>query len=76
MLQVYGKNLNGIKVSGYEIHMGESTILDSSEDDGFYGIVSTYLPFSVLSDGKEDGCVNGNVCGTYIHGILIMKSFF
>ena len=29
------ENLNGIKVSGYEIHMGESTILDSSEDDGF-----------------------------------------
>ena len=66
---------NGIKVSGYEIHMGESTILDSSEDDGFYGIVSTGRPFSVLSDGKEDGCVNGNVCGTYIHGIFDNEEF-
>ena len=69
------ENLNGIKVSGYEIHMGESTILDSSEDDGFYGIVSTGRPFSVLSDGKEDGCVNGNVCGTYIHGIFDNEEF-
>ena len=69
------ENLNGIKVSGYEIHMGESMILDSSEDDGFYGIVSTGRPFSVLSDGKEDGCVNGNVCGTYIHGIFDNEEF-
>ena len=69
------KSLNGTEFEGYEIHMGESMILDSSEDDGFYGIVSTGRPFSVLSDGKEDGCVNGNVCGTYIHGIFDNEEF-
>ena len=46
----------GAKLDSYEIHMGETEI------DG--------TPFATLSDGKQDGCVVGNVFGTYLHGLF------
>lgn len=50
--------LRGIMVEGYEIHMGESMPAAPGR------------PFSVLADGREDGCVSGKVLGTYLHGIF------
>ena len=45
---------------GYEIHMGVSTVKGD--------------PFCELTDGttdrKTDGCVRGNVFGTYLHGLF------
>ncbi len=55
--------LSNALIEGYEIHMGESYLAPDSK------------PFASITDlvtGKEyvDGCVRGNVCGTYIHGVL------
>lgn len=54
--------LRDIPVSGYEIHMGESVY--GRTENGEWAI-----PFSILEDGREDGCVQGRVFGTYLHGI-------
>lgn len=50
--------LYGLAVEGYEIHMGESRMTGTGQT------------FSLLSDGREDGCVCGRVMGTYLHGIF------
>ena len=60
--------LRDVPVSGYEIHMGESV----------YGKTQTgeqAIPFSILEDGREDGCVQGKVFGTYLHGIWENSEF-
>ncbi len=48
--------LSGLEVKGYEIHMGQSVIIEGEA-----------LAFI---DGKSDGCVNNNVAGSYVHGIF------
>ena len=50
--------LSGAAVAGYEIHMGVSTLLESA------------LPFVTLSQGTTDGCWQGCVYGTYLHGFF------
>lgn len=56
------KGHEGLK--GYEIHMGETKMLEQAE------------PFVVFPDGHTDGCfVNQKCMGTYIHGILDNDSF-
>lgn len=60
--------LKGVRISGYEIHMGESVYEKSV--DGERGI-----PFGILEDGREDGCVQGRVFGTYLHGIFESTEF-
>lgn len=60
--------LQGIQVSGYEIHMGES--LYKKSITGEQG-----MPFSILEDGRADGCVQGRVLGTYLHGIFENTEF-
>ena len=62
--------LSGTTLDGYEIHMGVSTIEEGS------GAV----PFATLEyeDGRpsaQDGCVCGNVMGTYCHGLMEEGSF-
>lgn len=55
--------LSGVSVEGYEIHMGESTLPEAC---------ARFARVTDCVTGKQyqDGCVKGNVCGTYIHGIL------
>ena len=56
--------LTGTKLSGYEIHMGVSTLKD--------GVASmTQIQDFVKKDGtKADGAQHGNVYGTYVHGVF------
>ncbi len=46
----------GAALTGYEIHTGRTTVEGA--------------PFCTLADGTPDGCVQGNVFGTYLHGLF------
>ncbi len=49
------------QLNGYEIHMGQTSILPSTNCS----------PMNILSDGSTEGCqVSENCMGTYIHGAL------
>ena len=46
----------GAQLDGYEIHTGKTTVRGES--------------FCTLDNGQSDGCVSGNVFGTYLHGLF------
>ena len=48
--------LAGARLDGYEIHMGRTEVRGE--------------PFCVLESGAQDGCAQGNVWGTYLHGLF------
>ena len=62
VLETSGKlsNTSNKNVDGYELHMGQSMIREGSEAK----------PFIKVDDGRSDGCVLGNIYGTYIHGFF------
>jgi adenosylcobyric acid synthase len=53
------QTLSGCALTGYEIHMGRTTISGQAAQ-----------PFAVFSDGSPDGCVCGHVLGSYLHGLF------
>ena len=64
------QSLSGLPVSGYEIHMGQTTFIDESKECYFSRITD-----SVSGETKLDGAVSGNVFGTYIHGLFDETEF-
>ena len=69
-VQGYLNDVSGKKVKGYEIHMGTTTKLDECVDEIFAS-----EPTGLMDKNVENcliGCSNseGNVVGTYIHGIF------
>ena len=58
--------LDGKKLSGYEVHMGETTRMPE-------GRALCRVLVCQSGEEKEDGCVCGNVFGTYVHGIFDAK---
>lgn len=72
--------LSGRELEGYEIHMGRSRFVNMDEFGGLTGqkaggSLYTPSPFSVLPDGRKEGCLLGNVFGTYIHGLFDSRDF-
>ncbi|MED9948081.1 MAG: cobyric acid synthase [Peptacetobacter hiranonis] len=69
-VQGYLNDVSGKKVKGYEIHMGTTTKLDECVDEIFAS-----EPTGLMDKNIENcliGCSNseGNVVGTYLHGIF------
>jgi adenosylcobyric acid synthase len=62
---LFGQPVRSISVHGYEIHIGETTYLAEVQ------------AFSVLADGKADGCISADtrIFGTYLHGIFDEDAF-
>ena len=68
---IFGQNLSSIHLSGYEIHVGETTYLGHAE------------PFAVIHRSTayarqhDDGCIaaDGRIFGTYLHGLFDFDSF-
>lgn len=56
------KDLSNVDFTGYEIHMGKTDILTGSN-------LSTIMD-TIEQAESLDGCQNGNVYGTYVHGIF------
>ena len=57
---VHGTTADGTALTGYEMHVGETTGPDTAR------------PFARLSDGRNDGAVSasGRIAGTYLHGLF------
>lgn len=55
--------LSGVELEGYEIHMGESILKGDAK-------AATGICDFVSGTTKNDGAYNGNVCGTYVHGVF------
>jgi adenosylcobyric acid synthase len=54
---------DGQELSGYQIHMGQTVLLDGAR------------PFSRLADGSLDGAMHGRAWGTYLHGLFHNAGF-
>lgn len=64
--------LSGRQVSGYEIHMGQSALEENA--------CTLQTLENIFSEGEEtatklDGCCQGHVLGTYLHGIFDEEDF-
>jgi adenosylcobyric acid synthase len=55
-LEGFYSSLSGLEVKGYEIHMGDTEVIEGYSMNNL--------------DMKMDGCVKDNVAGSYVHGIF------
>lgn len=64
------KGLAGKRFEGYEIHMGQTVLTEGNTCTLLSG--NGNLSVLTTSDGKvkEDGICNGNIYGSYVHGIF------
>lgn len=58
------KELEGVELEGYEIHMGVSTLKGESK------ALTAIEDFVQNSGSKADGAQKGNVYGTYVHSVF------
>jgi adenosylcobyric acid synthase len=63
-IEGFFKNLSNVKISGYEIHMGETVL---KREENFFSEVKILTNNPII---KEDGYVNNRIIGTYLHGIF------
>ncbi len=74
--------LEGLPFEGYEIHMGETQIMQEEYcSDDASGQAKQVLPMNDICDSVrnrsgQDGISRGNVYGTYIHGIFDKEEVF
>ena len=61
--------LSNVAFEGYEIHMGETTYVEEVISKEHMGRIQD----TVSGKSSEDGISDGNVYGTYIHGIFDME---
>ena len=54
----FWKDFDGAELTGYEIHMGATSLADGAS------------PLDKLDNGHDDGCASGNVLGSYLHGFF------
>lgn len=61
-MEGFWSGLDGCKLEGYEIHMGESRLTGSAH----------FTTIQTLQEKmpREEGCFCKNVCGTYVHGFF------
>ena len=61
------KKLSGVKLDGYEIHMGETIFTgEKQKSDGMF----VRIQDQVTSDVRWDGAQHKNVYGCYVHGVF------
>jgi len=58
------KNLSNIDITGYEIHMGQTTL-----DNNSYNFSNIKI-LTKNSNQKTDGYIRNKIMGTYLHGIF------
>lgn len=56
-------SLAGCKLTGYEIHMGQTVLGENAQP-------FTEIEDTITGERKREGAWQGNVCGSYVHGIF------
>ncbi len=68
-------DLAGVEIEGYEIHMGQTELLDSQRtpSPGHSGHLAVLEEISGKSTSVTVGMCRGNIYGSYVHGIFDRK---
>ena len=64
--------MEGIGITGYEIHMGQTTLAKEASPFARLRMTDAAQPQDLQ---MEDGCVQGTVFGTYVHGLFDADAF-
>jgi adenosylcobyric acid synthase len=72
--RLFGQEMQGIYLTGYEIHIGETTYLNSAKP---FAELSRIKQNTSLDGPQLDGCIadSTRVFGTYLHGIFDEDGF-